>query len=89
MFGALQEEFGMISDAGAAIAATRPFPFAACAAATVVTPVPTEPPCAETAEQEIMRLTWSVLDGSATLNDRQRLAELVNAQHSRRHRFDP
>jgi hypothetical protein len=30
-----------------------------------------------------------VLDGSASLADRQRLAELVNAQHARRHRFDP
>ena len=42
----------------------------------------------ETAEQEIARLTWTVLDGSASLTDRQRLAELVNAQHARRHRID-
>jgi hypothetical protein len=42
----------------------------------------------ETAEQEIARLTWTVLDGSASLTDRQRLAELVNAQHSRRRRID-
>jgi hypothetical protein len=39
-------------------------------------------------EQEITRLTWAVLDGGATLADRQRLAELVNAQHSQRRRFD-
>ena len=42
----------------------------------------------ETAEQEITRLTWSVLDGSASLNDRQRLATLVNAQHAVRRRID-
>lgn len=39
-------------------------------------------------EQEITQLTWAVLDGGATLADRQRLAELVNAQHSQRRRFD-
>jgi hypothetical protein len=39
-------------------------------------------------EQEINRLTWSVLDGSATLADRQRLAELVRVQHAVRRRFD-
>ncbi|MBL9163587.1 MAG: hypothetical protein JNL18_12710 [Planctomycetaceae bacterium] len=39
-------------------------------------------------EQEIARLTWAVLDGGATLTDRQRLAELVNAQHQQRRRFD-
>jgi len=48
----------------------------------------TAPLDAETAEQEIARLTWTVLDGSASLTDRQRLAELVNAQHARRHRVD-
>jgi hypothetical protein len=42
----------------------------------------------ENAEQEITRLTWTVLDGSASLTDRQRLAELVNAQHARRVRID-
>jgi hypothetical protein len=42
----------------------------------------------ETAEQEITRLTWSVLDGSASLSDRQRLATLVNAQHAVRRRID-
>ena len=43
---------------------------------------------AANAEQEIIRLTWTVLDGSASLTDRQRLAELVNAQHARRIRID-
>ena len=42
----------------------------------------------ESAEQEIARLTWSVLDGSASLGDRQRLAVLVNAQHAVRRRID-
>jgi hypothetical protein len=42
----------------------------------------------ESTEQEIARLTWSVLDGSASLSDRQRLAELVNAQHAVRRRID-
>ena len=42
----------------------------------------------ESAEQEITRLTWTVLDGSASLTDRQRLAELVKAQHARRVRID-
>lgn len=36
-------------------------------------------------EQEIARLTWLVLDGAASPADRRRLAELVSAQHSRRH----
>jgi hypothetical protein len=49
-----------------------------------------EPPTInhETAEQEITRLTWSVLDGSASLSDRQRLAALVNSQHAVRRRID-
>ena len=42
----------------------------------------------ESAEHEINRLTWAVLDGSASLSDRQRLAMLVNAQHAVRRRFD-
>lgn len=42
----------------------------------------------ESAEQEIARLTWSVLDGSASLSDRQRLAVLVKAQHAVRRRID-
>ena len=45
-------------------------------------------PIQESAEQEITRLTWSVLDGSASLSDRQRLAALVNAQHAVRRRID-
>jgi hypothetical protein len=49
------------------------------------TPLPADH---RSAEQEITRLTWSVLDGSASLNDRQRLAELVNAQHAVRRRID-
>lgn len=40
----------------------------------------------ETIEQEINRLTWAVLDGNASLADRQRLAELVNRQHILRRR---
>jgi hypothetical protein len=52
---------------------------------TISSALPLDP---ETAEQEIARLTWTVLDGSASLTDRQRLAELVNAQHSRRRRVD-
>jgi hypothetical protein len=51
-------------------------------------PVEPSPVTAENAEQEITRLTWTVLDGSASLTDRQRLAELVNAQHARRIRID-
>lgn len=35
-------------------------------------------------EAEIAQLTWSVLDGTASLADRQRLAQLVRAQHQRR-----
>ena len=55
------------------------------ARAAVPAAAPLDP---ETAEQEIARLTWTVLDGSASLTDRQRLAELVNAQHARRRRID-
>ena len=35
-------------------------------------------------EAEISRLTWVVLDGNASVADRQRLAELVSAQHESR-----
>jgi hypothetical protein len=35
-------------------------------------------------EAEISQLTWQVLDGQASLEDRQRLAQLVRAQHQRR-----
>lgn len=41
----------------------------------------------ESAEQEIARLTWLVLDRSASMADRQRLAALVKAQHESRHRL--
>lgn len=42
---------------------------------------------AETVELEINRLTWSVLDGSASLGDRNRLADLVRLQHAHRPRL--
>jgi hypothetical protein len=38
----------------------------------------------ESVEREINRLTWSVLDGSASPNDRNRLADLVRTQHALR-----
>ena len=41
-------------------------------------------PGAESIEHEINRLTWSVLDGSASAGDRNRLADLVRSQHSLR-----
>jgi hypothetical protein len=54
------------------------------AAATVALPAfPTSP---EAIESEINRLTWSVLDGSASPADRGRLAELVRTQHALRPR---
>jgi hypothetical protein len=43
-------------------------------------------PAGEDIEREINQLTWSVLDGSASAGDRQRLAELVKIQHAGRHR---
>lgn len=43
-------------------------------------------PTMESLEREINRLTWSVLDGSATPGDRNRLAELVRTQHAHRPR---
>jgi|GEM_PF-3759405 len=36
-------------------------------------------------EVEISRLTWAVIDGKASDAERHRLAELVSAQHERRH----
>jgi hypothetical protein len=39
----------------------------------------------ERIEEEIARITWAVLDGRASWRDRVQLAELVNAQHARRH----
>jgi hypothetical protein len=38
----------------------------------------------ESVEYEINRLTWSVLDGSASPSDRNRLADLVRSQHASR-----
>lgn len=38
----------------------------------------------EATEQEINRLTWAVLDGDASIEDRRRLAELVGQQHALR-----
>jgi hypothetical protein len=55
-------------------------------AATVTAGLPRA--AAETVEREIARLTWSVLDGGASLANRQRLAALVNAQHAVRKRID-
>jgi hypothetical protein len=43
-------------------------------------------PAGEDIEREINQLTWSVLDGSASASDRQRLAELVKMQHAGRRR---
>ena len=43
---------------------------------------------AEALESEINRLTWSVLDGSASTADRSRLAELVRTQHATRPRVN-
>jgi hypothetical protein len=63
-------------------------PFRPCPMPPARAAMPAAPLDPETAEQEIARLTWTVLDGSASLTDRQRLAELVNAQHSRRRRVD-
>jgi hypothetical protein len=40
----------------------------------------------ESMESEISRLTWAVLDGSASEQQRGRLADLVGAQHQRRRR---
>lgn len=39
---------------------------------------------AESIESEISNLTWAVLDGCATSEQRKRLAELVSQQHERR-----
>jgi hypothetical protein len=79
----------MIRETDSFAIGTLSSPFSTRAQAPVLTPtvVPT-PLDVETAEQEIARLTWAVLDDSASLKDRQRLAELVEAQHARRHRID-
>lgn len=47
---------------------------------------PLEPVSTESIENEISRLTWAVLDGRATSEERLRLAALVSSQHERRHR---
>jgi hypothetical protein len=47
---------------------------------------PAEAMSHELAEDEISRLTWAVLDGRATSEQRLRLAALVSTQHERRHR---
>lgn len=56
-------------------------------AAVVVAPVAAGPLRGAEAEREIARLTWAVLDGSASLADRNRLGELVKAQHAARRRL--
>ena len=38
----------------------------------------------ESIENEISKLTWAVLDGCATNEQRKRLSELVSTQHKRR-----
>ena len=47
-------------------------------------PPPVSASLGESVEQEIARLTWTVLDGEATYHERQRLAALVESQHARR-----
>jgi hypothetical protein len=42
------------------------------------------PGLGDSVEYEINRLTWSVLDGSASPSDRNRLADLVRSQHASR-----
>lgn len=49
-------------------------------------PRPLEPIAHESVENEISRLTWAVLDGRATSEEKLRLAALVSSQHERRHR---
>lgn len=43
----------------------------------------------ESVEAEISRLTWAVIDGIATSEDRDRLAELVMYQHGFRRTCGP
>lgn len=54
--------------------------------AVVAAPVAKWPLRGADAEREIARLTWAVLDGSASRADRQRLGELVKVQHAARRR---
>lgn len=78
----------MLRDTNAYDLSATPIPFRAAHVDQQVAVSVAPPSDARLIEQEIARLTWVVLDGGATLADRQRLAELVNAQHSQRHRFD-
>lgn len=83
----------MLRDTNAFDLSATPLPFRTAHVGQQVAPAAiaasaTPPSDARLIEQEITRLTWAVLDGGATLADRQRLAELVNAQHSQRRRFD-
>jgi hypothetical protein len=79
----------MLRDTSAYDLSATPLPFRAAHANQQVASAPVAPPSdARLIEQEITRLTWAVLDGGATLSDRQRLAELVNAQHAQRRRVD-
>ena len=85
---AVGEEKEMIREAvdiGALHTPFRPGPLPSGRENMFTEPMPVN---AENAEQEITRLTWTVLDGSASLTDRQRLAELVEVQHARRIRID-
>lgn len=79
----------MLRDTNAYDLSATPIPFRAAHVDQQVAVAPVAPPSdARLIEQEIARLTWIVLDGGATLSDRQRLAELVNAQHAQRRRVD-
>jgi hypothetical protein len=83
----------MLRDTNAFDLSATPIPFRTAHVRQEASPAPVVSQSEDRAdarliEQEITRLTWAVLDGGATLADRQRLAELVNAQHSQRRRFD-
>lgn len=79
----------MLRDTNAFDLSATPVPFRTAHRLEPATSQQIAPPAdPRTIEQQITELTWAVLDGGATLADRQRLAELVNAQHSQRRRFD-
>ena len=79
----------MLRDTNAFDLSATPIPFRTAPCVEQATSQPIAPPTdARLIEQEITQLTWAVLDGGATLADRRRLAELVNAQHAQRRRFD-
>ena len=79
----------MLRDTNAFDLSATPLPFRAEVVGQQTPPAAVAPPSeARLIEQEITRLTWAVLDGGATLAERQKLAELVNSQHSQRRRFD-